>query len=120
MAQLNHVALAVRDPSQSLAFYRDVIGVEGTVRDEPYGFVIRTSTGVTFTLFEGTLCTDVGDFHIGVGLPDAETVRRARARFASVGLTEREWDDEPGYTSVKVIDPDGYVVEVAWDEHDAF
>jgi catechol 2,3-dioxygenase-like lactoylglutathione lyase family enzyme len=118
MAQLNHLALAVRDPSRSVAFYQDVIGLEGRVRAEPYGFVVHTPTGLAFTLFAGTPCADVGDFHFGVALRDADAVRRARAQFQSVGLAEREWSDEPGYTSVKVVDPDGYVVEVAWDEHD--
>jgi hypothetical protein len=31
-------------------------------------------------------------------------------------VSEVEWSDEPGYVSVKVRDPDGYVVEIAWDE----
>jgi hypothetical protein len=26
-----------------------------------------------------------------------------------------EESEEPGYVSVKCVDPDGYVVEVAWD-----
>ena len=28
---------------------------------------------------------------------------------------EHERSDKPGYTSVKIVDPDGYVVEVAFD-----
>jgi hypothetical protein len=28
-----------------------------------------------------------------------------------------EWSDKSGYVSVKVQDPDGYVVEIVWDEH---
>jgi catechol 2,3-dioxygenase-like lactoylglutathione lyase family enzyme len=119
VAHFNHLGLAVRDPARSLAFYRDTIGLVGEVRTEPYGFVISTPTGVSVTLFDGQPCTSVGDFHVGVGLPDADTVRHERERFMSIGLDIHEWCDEPGYTSVKVLDPDGYVVEVAWDEHDA-
>jgi catechol 2,3-dioxygenase-like lactoylglutathione lyase family enzyme len=119
MAQFNHVGLAVRDPGRSLAFYRDTIGLTGDVRTEPYGFVVRTPTGVSFTLFDGEPCATPGDFHLGVALPDADAVRQARERFRSIGLDLTEWCDEPGYTSVKVIDPDGYIVEVAWDEHDS-
>jgi catechol 2,3-dioxygenase-like lactoylglutathione lyase family enzyme len=112
---LTHVALAVSAPERSLEFYRDVIGVDGQVRAEAYGFVISTRNRVAFTLFRGKPPTSAGDFHIGVSLPDAEAVRQARERFRSMGLVEHEWCDEPGYTSVKVVDPDGYVVEVAWD-----
>jgi hypothetical protein len=28
---------------------------------------------------------------------------------------ESEWSDKPDYTSVKIVDPDGYVVEIAFD-----
>jgi catechol 2,3-dioxygenase-like lactoylglutathione lyase family enzyme len=116
---LDHIALAVRDPARSLAFYRDILGVEGQIRDEEYGFVVATKTGIAFTLFRGEPPPGVGDFHIGVGLSDARAVRAARERFRAVGLVEHEWCDEPGYTSVKVLDPDGYVVELSWDENHA-
>ena len=28
---------------------------------------------------------------------------------------EHEWSDKPDYGSVKIVDPDGYVVEIAFD-----
>jgi hypothetical protein len=42
-------------------------------------------------------------------------VLAARARLREAGCHELEWWVEEGYTSVKVADPDGYVVEVSWD-----
>jgi catechol 2,3-dioxygenase-like lactoylglutathione lyase family enzyme len=114
--ELNHLALAVRDPRRSLHFYCDAIGVEGVVREEEYGFVITTPKGVAFTLFEGSPPTDDGEFHIGVSLPDGEAVRARRAALRSLGVSEIDWSDEAGYVSVKVRDPDGYTVEIAWDE----
>lgn len=115
MTTLDHVALPVRDPARSLDFYRDVLGMDGAVREEEYGFVITTPAGVAFTLFRGEPPPDVGDLHIGTSLNSADEVRAARQRFAGAGLNEVEWCDEPGYTSVKVTDPDGYVVEISWD-----
>ena len=94
------------------------MGVDGRVRTEHYGFVISTNNGVAFTLFRGEPPTGVGEFHIGVSLPDSEAVHHARGRFRSIGLVEHEWSEEPGYTSVKVVDPDGYLVEVSWEEAD--
>jgi catechol 2,3-dioxygenase-like lactoylglutathione lyase family enzyme len=102
VAELNHVALAVRDPRRSLHFYRDTIGVEGVVRQEAYGFVLTTPKGVAFTLFEGSRPTDDGEFHIGVSLPDGDAVRAQRATLRSLGVPELDWSDEPGYVSVKV------------------
>ena len=116
MPELNHFALAVRDPRRSLRFYIDMIGVEGVVREEEYGFVLTTPKGVAFTLFKGSPPTDDGDFHIGVSLPDGDAVRAQRAALRSSGVLELEWSNEPGYVSVKVRDPDGYTVEIAWDE----
>jgi catechol 2,3-dioxygenase-like lactoylglutathione lyase family enzyme len=115
MTSLDHVALACRDPDRSLSFYRDVLGVEGAVRTADYGYVIATGSGIHFTLFRGEPPAQMGDFHIGVSLVDAAAVRGARARFASLGLTEQEWWDEDGYVSVKILDPDGYIVEVSWE-----
>jgi catechol 2,3-dioxygenase-like lactoylglutathione lyase family enzyme len=112
---LDHIALAVRDPARSLAFYRETLEVEGRVREEEYGFVITTPNGVAFTLLRGEPPPAIGEVHIGIGLPDAHAVRAARTRFAALGLVEHEWWDEEGYTSVKIVDPDGYVVEVCWD-----
>jgi catechol 2,3-dioxygenase-like lactoylglutathione lyase family enzyme len=115
MADLSHVAFPVRNPTRSLEFYRDTIGLSGTVRAEPYGYVLTGSNGVTFTLFAGEPPPSVAEFHIGVALPDAEAVRRARDRFRAADVPEHEWSDEPDYVSVKVVDPDGYLVEVSWD-----
>jgi len=114
--ELNHLALAVRDPRRSLHFYRETIGVEGVVREEDYGFVITTRKGIAFTLFKGLPPTEDGEFHIGVSLPGGDAVRARRAVLQSVGVPELEWSDEPGYVTVKVRDPDGYTVEIAWDE----
>ena len=116
MPELDHLALAVRDPHRSLHFYRETIGVEGVVRAEEYGYVITTPKGVAVTLFKGLPPTDDCEFHIGVSLPDGDAVRARRAALRSFGVTELEWSDEPGYVSVKVRDPDGYTVEIAWDE----
>jgi catechol 2,3-dioxygenase-like lactoylglutathione lyase family enzyme len=114
--ELNHLALAVSEPRRSLDFYRTTIGIEGAVREEEYGFVIVTPKGVVFTLFRGQPPTDDGEFHIGVSLPDGDAVRARRAELRSLGASEIEWSDQPGYVSVKVRDPDGYTVELAWDE----
>jgi catechol 2,3-dioxygenase-like lactoylglutathione lyase family enzyme len=112
---INHLALAVADPSRSLRFYRDTLGVEGSVRQEEYGFVMTIPNGVAFTLFRGTPPEEVGEFHFGLALATSDEVRSIRQRSHELALEEVEWWDEPGYVSMKVRDPDGYIVEIAWD-----
>jgi catechol 2,3-dioxygenase-like lactoylglutathione lyase family enzyme len=111
----DHIALAVRDPRTSLRFYREIVGIDGPVREENHGFVITTGE-VSFTLFRGDPPPSLGDFHIGTSLPDAETVRRTRAELLARGVVELQWADEPGYVSMKIADPDGYSVELSWEE----
>ena len=53
--------------------------------------------------------------HIGVGLPDRDAVLALRARLEDDGVEVVEEWDEPGYVSVKCRDPDGYIVEAAWE-----
>src|SRR5205823_5944637 len=98
--------------------YRDVVGVDGPVRSEEYGFVITTGD-VSFTLFRGEPPSSPGEFHIGASLADAEAVRHRRAALRARGVAELAWCDEPGYVSMKIADPDGYRVELSWDEKTA-
>lgn len=116
MGYLDHVALAVSDPSASLRFYRDVVGITGPVREEEYGYVVASGR-VSFTLFRGERPpAGPGEAHIGCSLPDAATVRQRREELQALGVREIEWSEEPGYVSVKIADPDGYIVELSWDD----
>jgi hypothetical protein len=55
--------------------------------------------------------------HFGVHLGSAHEVRALRERLAASNVPiVGEWD-EPEYVSVKCRDPDGYVVEAAWEPH---
>src|SRR4051812_5190264 len=101
---LDHVALAVTDPDRSLAFYRDVVGVDGDVVATEYGYVIRTPNNVSFTLFRGAPATAAGESHFGFSRATPDDVRDFRAGLPSYDVTEVEWNDEPDHVSVKVAD----------------
>ena len=54
--------------------------------------------------------------HFGVGLADRRRrAARSGRRLAADGIPIVEEWDEPDYVSVKCRDPDGYVVEAAWE-----
>ena len=114
---IRHLALNVADPRQSQQFYLDTIGLGGTAAVEDWGVRLRLDDGFMMALIEGhPLPTDVADrIHFGCHLPDSDSVSQLRARLAAAGVPEVEWTEEPGYTSVKVRDPDGYIVELSWD-----
>jgi hypothetical protein len=49
--------------------------------------------------------------HFGCQLPDAECASQLRARLRAAAVPEVDWIKEEGYGSLKVRDPEGYVVE---------
>ncbi|HEY2935079.1 MAG TPA: VOC family protein [Gaiellaceae bacterium] len=53
--------------------------------------------------------------HFGIDFPDRDAVFAFRDRLTADGLPIVEEWDEPAYVSVKCLDPDGYVVEAAWE-----
>ena len=116
MTDIAHLALGVRDPARSLAFYRDVVGLEGAVREADFGFVLTTPKGIMFSLIRGDPPERLGEVHFGVALADEEAVGSRRAELAALGIPEVDWWVEPGFVSLKVADPDGYVVEFFWEQ----
>ena len=53
--------------------------------------------------------------HFGFEVADPAVVRELRDAFAAAEVEITEFWDEPDYVSVKVRDPDGYVVETSWE-----
>jgi catechol 2,3-dioxygenase-like lactoylglutathione lyase family enzyme len=115
---IRHLALSVRDPIASRDFYLQTIGLDGEASDEPWGVRIKFPDGFMFALIKGNppAANAVGAVHFGCALGTREEARAVRQRLRGAGVTELEWEDEGDYTGVKVHDPDGYVVELAYDE----
>lgn len=111
MSEIGHLALVVTNPDASLAYYREVFGLKGWVREEDDGLLLTTPAGFVVAFLQGARPGNLGAVHFGFRLPDAEAVEARRREFSLRGLREVEWWEEPGLTSLKVLDPDGYVVE---------
>ena len=114
---IRHLALTVRDPNASRDFYLRTIGLDGEAREEPWGFRINLSDGFMLALIQGEPIPDAhaGAVHFGCGLPTRDDARALREQLQRAGVPEIDWEDEGDYTGVKVQDPDGYVVELAYD-----
>src|SRR5262245_43353702 len=116
---MNHLALAVTDQERSRRFYERYLDFgaaparrypDGTLMlYDPDGFALalgRVEPGaVRLPPF----------LHFGRGLSAAADVRALQAMAADDGVEVVEAWDEPGYVSVKLRDPDGYVVELFWE-----
>jgi catechol 2,3-dioxygenase-like lactoylglutathione lyase family enzyme len=114
---MNHLAIPVSDPERSRRFYEAYFGF-GARPPRVY------DDGVVFVYDDRGFALALGPYgageppawlHFGRGLADRAAVLALRDRFAADGLAIHEFLDEPEYLSVKVRDPDGYIVEAYWE-----
>ena len=113
---IRHLALTVRDPARSRDFYLQVLGLDGEAHAEEWGFRVKMPDGFMLALIQGEPLPDGADaLHFGCVLPTREDARELRERLRNADVPELEWEDEATYTGVKVRDPDGYIVELAFD-----
>jgi hypothetical protein len=97
-------------------FYLDVLGLSGcSVVEEEHGVVLAFDDGFRFALLRGEPSSPSPSVHFGCALGSGDEVRATRSRLRAAGVRELEFVEEPDLVSVKVADPDGYVVEVYWE-----
>ena len=115
---MQHLALPVSDQARSRAFYEHWFGFDaGWSQWYPDGvLIIRDANGFSLALGPSDGPPVIPPwFHFGFHMPDPDSVRSFRERMRAEGVEiVGEWD-EPSYVSFKCLDPDGYVVEVAWE-----
>jgi catechol 2,3-dioxygenase-like lactoylglutathione lyase family enzyme len=114
-----HVALAVRDQARSRRFYETYFGFDpasahvaedGTLLLEGPGEVVLALAATDEPISLPTF------LHFGFeSAQTAADVRAFRDRLTAEGVEIVEFADEPDYVSVKCRDPDGYVIEFAWE-----
>jgi catechol 2,3-dioxygenase-like lactoylglutathione lyase family enzyme len=114
--KLSHLALPVSDPQRAWAFYRDVLEVEGQAREVEDGLLITARDGFVLAFIEGEPTPGDGRLHFGFSRESGDEVRDVRARLQTAGLRETDWIEMDGFVSMKFHDPDGYVVEVFWEQ----
>jgi catechol 2,3-dioxygenase-like lactoylglutathione lyase family enzyme len=117
---LKHLALAVRDQERSRRFYESYFGFDAEPARRYDDDVLMLYNADGFSLALGPTNEEVRlpEFlHFGIHLPSADAVHTLRDRLVADGVPiAGEWE-EPDYVSVKCRDPDGYVVEAAWEPH---
>ena len=115
--KIEHLALAVPDPEASRAFYLETIGLDARAVEQEWGFELHFADGFMMALIrDEPIPTDfIERVHFGAQLAGREDVATTRERLRLAGVREVEWCDEPDYVSVKVADPDGYVIELYYE-----
>jgi catechol 2,3-dioxygenase-like lactoylglutathione lyase family enzyme len=117
---VKHLALAVRDQERSRRFYETYFGFDARPprRYDDGVLMLYNADGFSLALGPTEETIEFPRFlHFGVHLPSREAVRAFRDRLVADGVEIAEEWEEPEYVSVKCRDPDGYVVEAAWEPH---
>jgi catechol 2,3-dioxygenase-like lactoylglutathione lyase family enzyme len=117
---MRHLALAVSNQERSRRFYETYLGFDAHPPRRYDDNVLMLYNADGFSLALGPIDEQVrlpAFLHFGVHLASPAAVRRFRDRLAADGVTIVEEWDEPEYVSVKCLDPDGYVIEAAWEPH---
>ncbi len=114
-----HIALAVRDQERSRRFYETYFEFDpATARIAEDGvLLIQGPKDATLALGKTGEPISVPAFlHFGFrAATGPEEVRAFRDRLAGDGVEIAGFSDEADYVSVKCKDPDGYVIEFAWE-----
>jgi catechol 2,3-dioxygenase-like lactoylglutathione lyase family enzyme len=117
---MKHLALPVSDQDRSRRFYESYLGFDAEPARRYDGDVLMLYNADGFSLALGPTEEPIRlppFLHFGVHLPSRESVNAFRDRLRADGVRIVEEWDEPEYVSVKFHDPDGYVVEAAWEPH---
>lgn len=116
--RLDHVSLNVSDRPRSIAWYRDVIGLEQKrePREDDWP-VFMGDFGACIALFQATEPGGTGSHEEAVGLRhvallvSAEDLERARAHLDEQGV-RASFQDHGNAHSLYVRDPDGHTIEL--------
>ena len=117
---MKHLALPVSDQERSRRFYETYFGfgARPARRYDDGVLMLYNADGFSLALGPTDEPIELPRFHhFGVHLPSPGAVRAFRDRLVADGVEIAEQWEEPEYVSVKCRDPDGYVVEAAWEPH---
>ena len=117
---MKHLALAVSDQERSRTFYERYFGFGAEPARRYDGGVLMLYNADGFSLALGPTDEAIrfpSFLHFGVHLASPDDVHALHHRLVADGVEIVEQWDEREYVSVKCSDPDGYVVEAAWEPH---
>jgi catechol 2,3-dioxygenase-like lactoylglutathione lyase family enzyme len=109
---IGHVGLKVDDLETSVEFYRNILGLDSSTSERG---VARIPSGRdTLVLHEKGL--GISGFHFGFRVDSSSKVDEWRAWLKGRSIIVYEEVTEEKYRSIKIRDPDGYLIEIFCDE----
>ena len=114
---INHLHLAVDNLPASKAFYKDYFGFRDSVVHGKIQFM-ENGDGFHLALDPAYKAEELPKwFHFGSRLRSAEAVEVLHAKMSSAShFITRSLEKYPGHVFFHCVDPDGYKIEVYWEE----
>ena len=109
---IGHVGLKVDDLETSVEFYRNILGLESSTSERG---VARIPSGPDkLVLHEKGL--GISGFHFGFQVDSSSKVDEWQAWLRARKMIIYDDVTEEKYRSIKIRDPDGYLIEIVCDE----
>jgi catechol 2,3-dioxygenase-like lactoylglutathione lyase family enzyme len=116
MLRLGHLNVTVADLDRASAFYSTWFGFDRTVAEYADGTrMLNDASGFDLALHEGVPAAGEKDWHFGFLAPDAPSVRELMEAMAAAAVVVTDEEDTPDYVGFKCRDPDGNIIEVAYE-----
>ena len=112
--RFSHLNLVVANPQASAEFYRRFLVPDGTATWLGESLHLRNRQAVDLAFQKGVPKTAIGSHH-GFLAESVSAIDNLLADLKNNGVRITNDCDEPGFRSVKFIDPDGYEIEVYWE-----
>jgi catechol 2,3-dioxygenase-like lactoylglutathione lyase family enzyme len=109
---ISHVGLKVDNLETSVQFYRNILGLDS--RTSERGVARIPSGRDNIVLHEKGL--GISDFHFGFRVDSSSKVDEWLAWFRARNMIIYDDVTEDKYRSIKIRDPDGYLIEIFSDE----
>ena len=113
--RFNHINLVVSDPEKSADFYQKHFVPTGTSIWLGNSLHLRDPSGIDLAFQQGTPAQAPGS-HQGFLAPSASKIDTLLNSLKSDQVRITDDCTEEGFRSIKCLDPDGYEIEVYWEQ----
>jgi catechol-2,3-dioxygenase len=114
---VTHLHLHVRDRPRSVDFYRRWFGMSVRRENAEITFVSGSRGFLLALMSDAEPAPPPPWLHFGIATPTLDALRALHTAMQRAGVpVVKRWHEEETFASFRCADPDGYAVEVYWED----